>query len=577
MSTTEEAIRVKLLDAKKAETELRKVRKELEDTTGTTSGHTKASEHQSKAVDKVHHSFSKFRTAFNYGGGLLGLGAVGYGLKDLVQGGIRANEQQELLQAALRATGRTGEQHLGKVNRAIEESGAHGGFGVVEETQGVAQLVRVTGSYEKALKLNNSAVQLARGTHLDYATSLKMVAQIQTGNTGRLQKYLGIIQPVTSHVDALKKSTKAGNEAVKEQIQLYKLAHPGVTILGSAMKEVNKQALEHAKLLDKEATAQKAQEAIAKKYGTTVTTYNKTAAGAISNANNAFKAATEELGQKLLPAVTDVAKGFGSLVTEIAHGEGIWKTVGHDLSDVAEDAKDVWQFFEKNKWALKGLETVLVAGGTLAAFEKLSKISQTFRGLSIVKAFAGLGPTLAAEDGAVTLAGTTMGGLWAGAFTVAAGAEIGLWLSKELPNGLFGSPEPSSKHAEGTLAGQGKGTYLRRNSDGTYEVAPKHGFEHTRAGGKAASGPLTPAEAATVSRFLEHPHSESGLTSREIALIEKAFERAGKQPVNLYLDGKLLAHTVGDHAIRQEPIARKFAEATTKHVQSKNARGSGGR
>src|ERR1700727_3717111 len=434
MSTTNEEIRIKHLDARKAETELRKVRKELEETTGETSSHTSASKKQSKAVEGVHKSFGKLRTALNYGGGLIGLGAVGYGLKDIVQSGIRANEQQELLQAALRATGKTGTQHLGQVNKAIEESGSHGGFGAVEETQGVAQLVRLTGSYSKAVALNTAAVRLARGTHLDYATSLKMVAQIQTGNTGRLQKYLGIIQPVTSHVDALKKATKAGNEATKEQIQLYKLAHPGVTVLGSALKEVNKKTLEHAKLLDKEATAQKAQEVIAKKYGTTVTTYNKTAAGAISNANNAFKDATEELGQKLLPAVTTVAKGFGSLVTEIAHGEGIWKTLGHDLGDVADDGKEVWQFFEKNKWALKGLEAVLVAGGTLAAFEKFSKIAQPFRGLSVVKAFAGLGPTLAAEDGSIATAGTAMGGLWAGAFTVAAGAELGLGLSKHFPN-----------------------------------------------------------------------------------------------------------------------------------------------
>jgi len=560
MSTTNEEIRIKLLDARKAETELRKVRKELEDTTGETSSHTSASKKQSKAVEGVHKSFGKLRTALNYGGGLIGLGAVGYGLKDIVQGGIRANEQQELLQAALRATGKTGTQHLGQVNKAIEESGSHGGFGVVEETQGVAQLVRLTGSYSKAVALNTAAVRLARGTHLDYATSLKMVAQIQTGNTGRLQKYLGIIQPVTSHVDALKKATKAGNEATKEQIQLYKLAHPGVTVLGSALKEVNKKTLEHAKLLDKEATAQKAQEVIAKKYGTTVTTYNKTAAGAISNANNAFKDATEELGQKLLPAVTTVAKGFGSLVTEIAHGEGIWKTLGHDLGDVADDGKEVWQFFEKNKWALKGLEAVLVAGGTLAAFEKFSKIAQTFRGLSVVKAFAGLGPTLAAEDGSIATAGTAMGGLWAGAFTVAAGAELGLWLSKHFPNGLFGKPEPTLKHAEGTIAGQNKGTYLRKNLDGKYEVAPKRGFANTRAGGKAAAHG---AEVEVYDRAINkevrvHPGETLPGPHTHVTIVE--------------LDGRQIAEVTAQHTLQTPRIARIHAEATTKHVQSKAAR-----
>ncbi|MDA4133771.1 MAG: hypothetical protein OK454_11720, partial [Thaumarchaeota archaeon] len=100
MATSEEILRVKLLDAKKAESELRGVRKELERTTGSTKESGRSSHEAAKGHEHVSRAIGGLKNALGYAGGLIGIAAVGYGLKDVVQGGIKAQEQQLLLQNA---------------------------------------------------------------------------------------------------------------------------------------------------------------------------------------------------------------------------------------------------------------------------------------------------------------------------------------------------------------------------------------------------------------------------------------------------------------------------------------------
>lgn len=552
MATTNEELRVKILDAKKAETELKKVRKELEETTGASEGHGKASHKQAGGVEHVTKASHKLRSALSYGAALTGLGAVGYGLKDIVQGGLHAQEQQALLQQALKATGQQGAGHLERVNKALDHSETHGGFGVVEETEAVGQLLRRTQNVTKAIKLNSEAIAFARGAHLDYGTAIKMVSQIQTGNTGRLQKYLGIIQPVTSHVDALRKRTKQGNEATKEQIALYRRAHPGVLILGSALKEVNKKTLERAKLLDKEATAQKGNEALLKRYGGATDAYSKTAQGSISNANNAFKLATEELGQKTLPAVTDAAKWFAKLITSISQGHGAWGTLERDAKVVGEGLKDVWQYFEKNRTALKGLEIGLGILAGAWGIEKILRTYEAFKKLLIVQkvagAFSRLGPAaakgaeeLAAEDAAFGGAGALLGEALVAGFVGYVGYNLGKELAKKVQIGF---------HPSKILKGEDP-------------------FSVTTAGSSPHNSPALNAqnkanEAAYRKEVEAHPyktaHAEMGGPLGTHDPIVERFHKMFEIHNHVHLDGKEVAHSVGDHAIKDQKVARKFAE-----------------
>lgn len=542
-------MRVKILDAKKAATELKKVRKELEDTTGASEGHGKASHKQAGGVEHVTKASHKLRSALSYGAALTGLGAVGYGLKDIVQGGLHAQEQQALLQQALKTTGQQGSGHLEKINKALERSETHGGFGVVEETEAVGQLLRRTQDVNKALKLNAEAVTFARGAHMDYATAIKMVSQIQTGNTGRLQKYLGIIQPVTSHVDALRKRTKQGNEAVKEQIALYKRAHPGVLVLGSALKEVNKKTLQRAQLLDKEATAQKGNEALLKKYGGATDVYSKTAQGSISNANNAFKLATEELGQKTLPAVTAAAQWFAKLITSISQGHGAWGTLERDAGQVAGGLKEVWRWFERNEQLAKSLGIAL---GGVFAYEKVAKFGAVLKGLNIAKLLTGAKMGAGAEA-----AGTDLGGLFGKTFIAAA---VGAGIYEFLKNT---DQERPLEEAWDAITGQ-EGKLERNRAKGQkterqqFLRSPRHlkdlESENRRAGALAGENPYRNIQnpglrhRAEAQDPLHYFHPQAGLG--DIKPIH----------LHLHLDGKEIAHSVGDHAIKDQKVARKLAE-----------------
>src|SRR5882762_5771533 len=108
MPISEEVIRVSVQGAREAEASIDKV-----------AGATKRSEEQvakhagvmpvlAKNTDHATRAFGRFRAAVSYAGGLFGLAAVGYGLKDVVTSGIKAEEQRALLTNAIADTGQHG-------------------------------------------------------------------------------------------------------------------------------------------------------------------------------------------------------------------------------------------------------------------------------------------------------------------------------------------------------------------------------------------------------------------------------------------------------------------------------------
>jgi hypothetical protein len=559
VSVTNEEIKIKLLDARRAETELRSVRKELEGVTGSTEKHSKAAEKDAEKVGLMSRGFSGLTSALGYSAGLIGLGAVGYGLKDVVQGGIQAQEQQVLLQNALKDTGQQGAKHLSLIQKSIDHTSTHGGFSALEETEGIAQLIRRSKSATEAVKLNAEAVTFARGAHMGYATSLRMVSQIQTGNTGRLQKYLGIIQPVKYYVDQLTASEKKRNpELVKK-----------------------------AELLDKEATAQEGNRRILERYGGAIAAYNNTAAGSVNNAKNAIELLERNLGRDLLPTITEVAKDLSGLLVEIEEGHGVWGTLGHDAENVSHDLKEVWQFFEKNKAAAEALKYALGVIGVLALAEKVLKLEKALKGLEIVqgisKGLGGLGAATATageEIGGETAIFGASGGLLGAALAVGFGAALVPASAKVLKEvqELF-HPGSGRQHSLQEVEALAPGSAQEANALKAKYGAPRI----TELKGTAIGGAVSPSMAAAISHFLEHPNlltpsAVAGMSPLERSKIRDAYTRAEhegshiKIPITLELDGKVVAHVVGDHAIRDPKVARKFAEGTMKHVLSKAAR-----
>jgi hypothetical protein len=522
VAISEELLRVRLLDAKKAEVELRKVREELEATTGATEDSSVANDEAAASSGRLKGAFSGLKSALVYGGSLIGIGAVGYGLKDLVEGGQKAQEQTLLLRNALKSTGQEGSGHLNLINKAIGQSSTRGGFSKLEETQGIAELVRETQSATAAIKDNASAVTLARGAHESYASALSQVEKVQTGSVGRLQKLVGPFVASKYYIDQLTASEKKRfPQKVKE-----------------------------AEVLDKEATAREFNRRILERYGSAVNSYNKSTAGSISNANNAFKNATDQLGEKLLPAEKAVAQWFGKTVTEIMKGEGAWKKVGKDIEGVWHALEKVYEFLDHHHGLAEALgygAAVTVGGHFVKKVPGAGLASKLFK----------LGTSGAAEGGEGAAVGA--GGFSTLADAAAFSTGVGL---------LIASNKAIKAATEAITPG-----YLKQRSLGDYERALFGGGNvplNTQAGGRSAGG--NASEAALISRILTSPNlltPKTVLSDHELTALQQAVERGMASHVSeIHMDSVKLGQ-----ALRRNPGAsRELSEAVTAHAQKRRAR-----
>jgi hypothetical protein len=265
--------------------------------------------------DRMGRSAHGLRGSVSSVAGLVGLGGLAFGIKDVVSAGMKWQTQQANLRQSLQATGQASASNIKMINDAVERTATHGGFDPHVETQGIAQFITETHSATKALQLNNETIAVARKAGVDYSTSFTAIARAQSGQTRGVSKLIGVILPITSHVKALTAAQKA--------------AHP--------------EALRAAQLADKQATANMVNARILKYLGGATNAYSKTTQGAISNAQNAFTAMKEHLGTTLLPVVTKV---------------------GMELLKVA-------QFMDRNKATVVPLIEVMAALGVVLGVVKV--------------------------------------------------------------------------------------------------------------------------------------------------------------------------------------------------------------
>lgn len=231
----------------------------------------------------------------------IGLGGLAFGLFDSARAAIENQKQTVQLSDALKDNRR----QIDAVTKALDEQSTHGGFAAPEEIGGITQLIRLTHSSRKAMKLNTEAVDLARGANLGYSQALTMVERIQVGQVGRLQRLTGIIIPARKSTQALTASYTAQQQAIRD-------ATKGDAVLRDSQLATLKQQYEvatrRAQTQDKETTAAAANAAIMKKYGDATDRYSHTTAGSLSNARNSFHLLAVKVGNDLLPPLTALAK-----------------------------------------------------------------------------------------------------------------------------------------------------------------------------------------------------------------------------------------------------------------------------
>ena len=348
----------KLLGGKQIAVESEEINKSLEGTGGAVKtadeeagkaggGYELFARKQGKALkdaEKHHTSFlekagGKASSALSGMTGMILGGGAAYGLYDSLKAGAAISSVETSLKTALKNTGQLHGNTMKEITGNTARSSTRGGFAQKEQLEGITQLTAETGNSTLALKLNSQATNIARGEHLEYSAALKTVAMGVTGSTGRLQKYLGIIQPVKTAINA-----------VKEE-------EAGMT---KAQQAANGPARERAELWDKQATARKVAGIAEQKFGGATAAYNKTAAAKLSNFKNQIKLLEESVGKGLLPVG---AKLIGWLM-------------------------DVVTFTTKSKVALIALGTVVGGLTTLIVAAKVASMAQSVAsGIAAVKLF----------------------------------------------------------------------------------------------------------------------------------------------------------------------------------------------
>ena len=360
-------VRVRLIEAKTAQLEAQKTQRAISGIGRSSKAAGKQAAESSAGFDKMTAGAHRLRSALTFAAGAVGFGAVFYGIKGVIAAGTAWQNQQAQLQNALRNTGHAGAGAMDTLNAAIAGTSTKGGFSPAEEAQGLANFIRLTGSASSATKLNAEAINLARGAHLGYQQALRMVSQIQTGQVGRLQKYIGIVIPVTTHVNALT----------------------------AAQKRLYPQLYQQAKIADKLATAQKANALIMDRYRGSTEAYSRTAAGAISNAQNTFALLTEQIARTVLPIITKVGIFLGQVALTILHN---WPAIKSTISAAFSPLLSVI------RW-LGGVKTVLIGIGV--AFAVFQAAKAILLGIAFASKVAATWTALMAGAEALATASTT--------------------------------------------------------------------------------------------------------------------------------------------------------------------------
>lgn len=339
-------VRVRLLEARTAQIEAAKTERAIS-RIGTSAGRAgRASKEGGRGVGLLGRAVGGLKFA----AGVAGIGGLVIGIKDAVSAGTEAQANQAALAVAIKNTGQAVGPMSKAVNSAVESLSTHGGFAPPEQIQSIAKLTSETGSATKAIGLNKAATDLARGAHIGYDQAIMAVQQATVGNTRRLQRYVGILVPSTSHVHALTAAQKK--------------LHPELAV--------------HAQLLDKQANATLAVSRIQQKFAGQTTAFSHTAAGAMSNARNAVQLLLEQLGKMLLPLVAKVAKAISIAAGFIAHHmkqiQSVAKTVFGVVKTIVVGAfnaivaavKTVVGWLNKHKTTALILKSVIF--GLVAAF-----------------------------------------------------------------------------------------------------------------------------------------------------------------------------------------------------------------
>jgi hypothetical protein len=293
-----------------------KAQTEIAEQSGRTTATLKGdSDKQAASFAKVRESSSALKDSMMGVLGMVGVGGLAFGLKDLAEGGEALALDQAQLQAALRATGQQAGGAAAQLKTYAEALSTKGGFATPANLAALTSFVTETHSASEAQKLLALSTNIARGTGQGLATVQEQVQRAYLGQGRGLQALIGPM--------AVAKAASVGLTSAHAQ-QIATLSNEA-SLMGKMggiwlrQQEVNDhitaQQAAMAQLTDKHAAATQILSAATAAFAGSTSTYAKQTKGQVSDTENAFRNLTDELGLSLLPAMDDVAHA-GATVAE---------------------------------------------------------------------------------------------------------------------------------------------------------------------------------------------------------------------------------------------------------------------
>lgn len=337
---------------------------------------------QSASFRKTRESSTALRDSMTGLLGMVGIGGVAFGLRDLKDSAVALQSNQAQLQAALRATGQEAGGTAEKLKTFAESLSTKGGFGTTENLQTLTAFVRETKSATQAQGMLVLATNIARARNMDLASAQGIVAKAYTGQVRGLQQLLGPMVAAREASVGLSVSHQREVSALQNQAQMMGRMGPIWLRQQEINDHITAQESALATMSDKRATAQQVLAAATQEFAGSTSTYSRQTQGQISNVENALHNLTEELGTSLLPAIDDTV---------------------HVAADLAE-------WMAKNKKVV--LVTTLAVAGLTAAWGGL-KVIQGIKTmvLDLGKAFGitGAAGEAAGEESALGAEAATIG------------------------------------------------------------------------------------------------------------------------------------------------------------------------
>jgi hypothetical protein len=200
--------------------------------------------HFQRELDKAAGTTRRFGAVAKVAGGLVATG-LAVGLEKSIHAAIDAQAVHARLEQAFHNAGLSAAAYSKQIDNA-EASGRKLGFTDEDVSGSLGSLIAATGNVTTSLRDLSVAQDLARFKHIDLATATKSLTMAMTGSQ-RAIKQLGLtVSPVTTAVDALRRShtdlTTAAGRAALAHAQLTDKMATGQAVIAATTGLVHGQA-----------------------------------------------------------------------------------------------------------------------------------------------------------------------------------------------------------------------------------------------------------------------------------------------------------------------------------------------